>query len=343
MLAVFACLTLILGPFTWRVAGASVHRLTGKEQADALNTVRQTVLAAFAGTAALGGLGFSIRTFYLSRRGQVTDRFSKAIGLLASDNLEERLGGIYALEHIMHESPRDHSTVLEVLCVFVRTRAPRDPAGEPNTTGTGRRRRRRPSAPPPEPPPDVDAVLTVLARRPNRPEPNRPDLRHTGLVGLSLRVHDFTARPRLTRAFLTFSDLRRADLRGLDLTQTILNRADLRNAMMHQTDLSRAGLMRADLRGAALSGAVLTECDLSGADLRDATGLSARQLSAAVLDSATKLPVGLQSDPWVEARLAVCLDWHARVAREGYVVPAPAPTPAPAAAAGNDGRQESST
>jgi hypothetical protein len=43
---------------------------------------------------------------------------------LASENLTERLGGIYALEHLMLESERDHQTVVDVLAAFVRARAP---------------------------------------------------------------------------------------------------------------------------------------------------------------------------------------------------------------------------
>lgn len=44
-------------------------------------------------------------------RGQVTGRFSTVIGQLASDKLEERLGAVYGLEHVLAESPQDHATV----------------------------------------------------------------------------------------------------------------------------------------------------------------------------------------------------------------------------------------
>ncbi|NUP49159.1 MAG: pentapeptide repeat-containing protein [Catenulispora sp.] len=247
-------LGLVVGPVTWLVAGGTVRRLSGKEQADALNAVRQTLLAALAGAAGLAGLAFTARTYYLSRRGQVTDRFGKAVGYLASPALEERLGGIYALEHVMAESPRDHATVIEVLCAFVRARAPIEPGspvgGEPSA--------------------DIDAVLTVLARRPRRPEPNRPDLRATSLAKLSLRMHDFSAPPSLRRVFLTGADLREADLRGLDLSLAILSGADLRGALLH---------------GTVLAGALL-----AAADLTDAVGLTAAQVGEAELDDRTRLP-----------------------------------------------------
>jgi hypothetical protein len=92
-----ALLILTLGPVSWLIAGTSVMRLHGVDQADAINAVRQPMLTGLAGAAALVALGFTVRTYYLSRRGQVTDRFGKAISQLASNKLEERLGGIHAL------------------------------------------------------------------------------------------------------------------------------------------------------------------------------------------------------------------------------------------------------
>ena len=44
------------------------------------------------------------RTHELAERGQVTDRFTKAIEQLGSDKLDVRIGGIYALERIARDS-----------------------------------------------------------------------------------------------------------------------------------------------------------------------------------------------------------------------------------------------
>lgn len=298
VIAVPALLLLIVGPATWLVGGGVVRHLKGKEQADALNAVRQTLLTSLIGAAGLGGLAFTARTYYLSRRGQVTDRFSAAIGHLAAKELEERLGGIYALEHIMAESPRDHGTVLEVLCAFVRARAPKDQNRASANTGAAT-----------EPAADIDAVLTVLARRPRRPEPNRPDLRDVDLSGLLLRVFEFTAPPNLRRVFLTGSDLRQADLRGLDLSLSALAAADLRGADLRQADLTRAGFYRADLQGAWLRGATLTGTGFLGTDLSQVAGLTAEQLADALIDATTALPAALAGDPWVSARIADCQTW----------------------------------
>jgi hypothetical protein len=61
------------------------------------------------------------RTYELTEQGQVTDRYTKAVEQLGSYNkLDVRIGGIYALERVAHDSPRDHPTVMEVLAAFVR-------------------------------------------------------------------------------------------------------------------------------------------------------------------------------------------------------------------------------
>lgn len=65
----------------------------------------------------------------LQERRNLTDRFIKAVEMLgASDGdkpvLEQRLGGIYALEKLAAESTEDHVQIMEVLCAYIRTNAP---------------------------------------------------------------------------------------------------------------------------------------------------------------------------------------------------------------------------
>jgi hypothetical protein len=275
----------------------------------------------------LVALGFTVRTYYLSRRGQVTDRYNKSITQLASDRLEERLGGIYALEQVMAESANDHAQVLGILCAFVRTRTimPTPPfksivkREEPKDT-------KRPAFGT-EPPPDIDAAMVAIARRPQRAEPNRPDLRHTSLVGLSIRAYNFEKPPRLTRMFLTGADLRCADFRGADLRGTIATNADLRWAWLATANLSQSSYNRAQMRRVAWGGANLTGTQLEGADLRDAEGLTAEQLSRALIDEETLLPPELADDPWVKARIADCM----ALPDDAGPWACPRPTPSPAA------------
>src|SRR5206468_636757 len=126
---------------------------------DAQNSVR-TAAAQLLGVIGLGiGAVFTARTFQLNRQGQITDRFSHAVDHIGSDQLDVRLGGIYALERIARDSKRDHAQIMEVLTAYLRHRS--------------RERTESFSDYPddllenemPRMPPDLQAALTVLARR----------------------------------------------------------------------------------------------------------------------------------------------------------------------------------
>ncbi len=108
------------------------------------------------------------------------------------------------------------------------------------------------------------------------------DLRESNLEGADLR------NTAAVLANLQGADLSRADLRG-----AFLNEADLRQTNLYMADLREAYLNEADLRGANLELAILRGANLEGADLRKVKGLQCVQLEAAVMDSHTRLPQGL--------------------------------------------------
>jgi uncharacterized protein YjbI with pentapeptide repeats len=318
VLGVFA---LLFGPVTDWAAGPHVAQLHGKDRADAENAVRQTLLAAAGGLAAVVGLTISGRTFYLSRRGQVTDRYAKAVALLASDKMAERVGAVYALEHVMRESAVDHDTVVNLLAAFVRERAPaavRPAAVGPVGADAPMQGKRE------LPPTDVQTALTVLARRPDRTERQPLDLSRTDLGRANLTDAKLTGAV-LTRALLTGAvltgavladaeltgavltgavladaklagaglagaDLAGADLSGANLTDAYLSGATLRGAFLLHADLSGAHLLQADLSGANLSGATLRgafllQADLSGANLHEANLTGARLFITNLIDA----------------------------------------------------------
>ncbi|MBK3571425.1 pentapeptide repeat-containing protein [Streptomyces sp. MBT62] len=199
----------------------------------------------------LAGLAYTIRHYLLALRGQVTDRYSRAVTQLAGTPVE-RLGGIYALEHVMRESDDDHETIVEVLASYVRTESPVRP-GPMRSAVVGE---------------DITAAMTVLARRPSRPEANRINLRRTDLTGLELVTGAGQRVPRLARA----------DLCGARLIGVRMPRADLRDVLLGGADLTRAYLKDAVLSGAWLTGAILRETHLDRAKLVET------KLDGAVLD-----------------------------------------------------------
>lgn len=63
-----------------------------------------------------------------SRDAAVTERYTKAVEQLAHDDDSVRLGGIYALERIAHDSERDRDTIIDVLCAQLRAELTRTAA-----------------------------------------------------------------------------------------------------------------------------------------------------------------------------------------------------------------------
>ena len=121
----------------------------------ARDAARGRLLTLGAGLFAAGVLLYTARNFGLSREGQMTDRYTKAVEQLGSDKLDVRIGGIYALERIGHDSVKDQATVMEVLAAFVREHAQKWPP-PPGHDGQNRERTARL---------DVQAALTVIGRR----------------------------------------------------------------------------------------------------------------------------------------------------------------------------------
>ena len=242
------------------VPGADLlaHHDVGSAKGPLLQTARDAargrLLTLAAGLFAAGALLFTARNFALSRRtfelteqGQVTDRYTKAIEQLGSDKLDVRIGGIYALERVARDSARDHPTVMEVLTAFVREHSreqwpPSDPGGREQERSTR---------------PDVQAAVTVVARR-----DGKRDIRSIDLTGAILIGADLTCA---INAGTSSADLIAANLTGANLTGA---------------NLLAANLLGATLTGAHLTGAYLTFADLTQADLKGA------QLDGAHLDSA---------------------------------------------------------
>lgn len=217
------------------------------------------------------------KTVRITEQGHITDRYTKAIeqlGKLDGDkpNIEVRLGGIYALERIARDSPRDHWTIMEVLTAYVRQNARvNTSASQPELDFiTDRSQLIQPRT-------DIQAILTVLGRRErgeDREKGRFLDLRHTNLKGADLR-----------RAHLERAKLQQAHLEGADLYQAHLDSAYFFEAHLEGARLSQAHMEGARLSNAHLEGADLFEAHLEGARLSQAH-LQGAMLVAAYLESA---------------------------------------------------------
>ncbi|OLF04426.1 hypothetical protein BU204_37730 [Actinophytocola xanthii] len=217
----------------------------------------------------------------LAAQGQFTDRYSRAVeqlGQQGPEGLQIRLGGIYALERLARDSPRDQPTIIEVLTSFIRTNTPAQP----------REIRRCPPGPA-APAPDIQAAITVLGRRDARHDGGaRLFLRSTCLSGADLRGAE------LSGADLSGADLTNVSLVGAKLADAGLARADLKDAYLADANLTNASLTYANLTSAGLARADLTNASLLGANLADAYLMDA-QLSGADLNSADLTNANLNS------------------------------------------------
>ncbi|MFD8756878.1 pentapeptide repeat-containing protein [Kitasatospora sp. NPDC059577] len=280
-------------------------------QATAVSGMRTALVTLGAGLLVTAGLFYTHRTLELTREGHVTDRFTKAVEQLGSTVLEVRLGGVYSLERIMHDSPKDYQTVLEVVAAFVRERA--IPLQQGVSTSDPRvaralRRVSQTAAPSVKPTTDVQAALTVLGRRTLTHRGRHPlDLSNAHLEGSGLMNAD------LSSTILVGAHLEGANLSFSNLRNSLLVNARLDGALMAVTQMQGALLAGARLRDAMMVGANLDDADLKGAvmdgallatvDLTNVKNLTVDQIVAAKPDSSTRLPSHLATDERVRERI----------------------------------------
>jgi hypothetical protein len=204
---------------------------------------------------AIGALALTAVSLYLTTRenahqdniaeqGQITNRYTAAIDQLDSNTQDIRLGGIYALERIMDNSPVDQPTIGSVLSAFIRSHPPGHSKGAIPTYS--------PAGIDGAPPEDIKAAMAVLGDRDT--------------------AHDGGVRPNLSGtnlSYLRFDALHlpKTTLVGAKLIAASLTRADLTDADLTDADFSFADLTDADLTGPDLTGADLGQAHLIGADL----------------------------------------------------------------------------
>ncbi len=255
---------------------AAAKDTTDETVAAALDANRESIKAAHADVGA---------TLETTREGQFADRYSKAIEQLGSDNIDIRIGGIYALEGIAGDSARHHPTVMEVLAAFIRDHS-HEQWPPPDHDGGEQVRSTRP---------DVQAALTVIGRRDSKRDIRRIDLTGTSLSGANLKGAHLAHVNLSGSAYLVGADLTDADLTDADLTDAFLGGAHLTGANLSSANLTRASLADANLTRADLSHANLANAILTSATLTRATYTSAN-LTGAIWPEDVSVPEGWVPD-----------------------------------------------
>jgi hypothetical protein len=244
--------------------------------------VRSAAVVFTVGVATAVGAFFAGLTFRLSRRGQGTDRFNRAIELIGHAERNVRLGGIYALGQLAREDPRrHHRPVLEVLLAYVRDQSPwppltpEAPSSSAQRVGAAWRALRgyapvaTVSAPPtvPHASADVKAAMAIIARRntDHDPKPLEIDLSNTNLRGI--------------------------DVPGIHLQRALLADCQLQDAILHRAHLEGAVLANAALDWAELDDAELdANTSFEGASLAGTTFTGIKGVASANFTGATDDP-----------------------------------------------------
>ncbi|KUL40087.1 hypothetical protein ADL12_14190 [Streptomyces regalis] len=204
------------------LAGGDWSSMDVAARSAAAGQVRLAVVQVVAALGAGIALLYTARSYRLSRRGQVTDRFTKALERLSSSEPYVCIGGILALEQIVQDAPDQGSHAARVLNAFVQHHT--QPAGARGDLGSVQL--------PEEPDEMVQEALRALTAAGSRRR------------GSSWPLVDLSGR-HLAKARLPGADLRGALLKGATLRDAVLCRARLDGA-----DLEDADLVRADLSGA---------------------------------------------------------------------------------------------
>ena len=225
-----------------------------------------------------------------AHQGLLHDRYQRGAEMLGHEILSVRLAGIYSLERLAKDDPKQyHIQVIQSFCSFV-TNPPNNseqielPSGQAANAEQATRQ-------------DVRAAIYALG---NRSEVGksleeeaeiRLDLRSARLVGCDLSQMDFSnsllGGADLTSANLVNCHLNRADLRrtiftngkleGTNFSQAILYKTNLSrttcvdanfaNTVISQSNLSRGTFTKASFNGTMFIDTVLTNASLKDADL----------------------------------------------------------------------------
>ncbi len=243
---VSAAILLIALPH-WQVSG--INNVTEKVTQE--NQSRATLAQIFGGIAVGIGIYFAWGNLTTAREGQITERFTRAVDQLGATDkdgnpaIEIRLGGIYALERIANESEKDYWPIMEIVTAYVRKNDIKNEVSEVKKI-----------------PLDIQAILTVIARRKNCL--NKGESIPLNLQGTCLQNAD------MHRAHLNGVNLKGANLNGVNLEGANLNGASLEGANLEGANLNRAYIKNANLNGAYLKGAYLNWVHFNDANLYEA-------------------------------------------------------------------------
>jgi uncharacterized protein YjbI with pentapeptide repeats len=242
------------------------------------NESRKTLAQILGGFLVIASFLISLGTLLSSVQNQISERFTKAVGLLEDDkNKDAKIGGVYSLEKIAQDSSAGYvlpsldyyGPSMEVLASALRQHAG---SGKETTLDCNEEAKIKAAAA------DVltSALFRVITRRqaPHRYEDQQLNLGSINIAGANLE------HGNLRYLWLNCSHMEGGDLSGADLSHASLSgvflgpngetTSSLTRVTLHNTDVAHAHLEGADLQYADIHCANFAGAHLKGASLKKA-------------------------------------------------------------------------
>jgi Pentapeptide repeats (8 copies) len=228
------------------------------------------------GSAVLGVTAYAAwQNFKVAEEKQVADKFSKAIDQLGShgdDKIYIRLGGIYTLEQIAHNSKEYHWTIMEILSDFIREKRPikyqLDSNGEPVNLDDSSNSKV---------PIDVCAAFTALGRRNvGQDQGKKINLHRVDLAGMILSdTQDFDlSNINFAHSNMSFNHFAKTNFTGANLNGCYLKHTSFCGANMSKAGLganfNKTMLIETDFSNSVFFGATFHEADVHSAIFKGA-------------------------------------------------------------------------
>ncbi len=203
-----------------------------------------------------------------AEQGLITDRINKATeGLGKTDKdgnpvIEVRLGALYALERIAKDSERDHVSIIELFCAYIRTNSSNN---DPKTTAKPLRE-------------DIKIILRIIGRRETwSKDKSRLEIERT--QGMHLNLFN---------CYLKGAEAQRTNLSGANFYK-----ANLENAWLNGANLSNARLLDVSISGATLTGVKTNGAHARNGDFSGCPTLTQKQIDVMYCGIDVKIPNGL--------------------------------------------------
>ena len=216
----------------------------------------------------------------LTKEKLIVDRFSRAIDQIGSNKEEFVIKGIYALERIAKDYPRERSTIMEILTAFVRKNSPIPAEIKKLSYQPEEKIKALEKLKPVND--QVKTALKVIGRLNPDPENSQEDI---GFLVIDLSESNLSSanfeNANLERANFEHANFQHAELGRTNLNSVNLEHANLKDAKLEHANLKRGRLGRVNLHSARLEHAQLDYANLANAQLNIA------YLESVILEGAT--------------------------------------------------------